>query len=62
LTNAPHQFLAPGRTLAVWRRNGAIGVRWPKGRVVERLTTCGLKPIRDTAWKAQERLSELAGA
>jgi hypothetical protein len=38
----------PGRVLVV-RRSGRLGVRLPRGRVVERMTTCGLRPVRDTA-------------
>lgn len=38
----------PGRVLVV-RHSGRLGVRWPRGRVVERMATCGLRPVRDTA-------------
>jgi hypothetical protein len=38
----------PGRVLVV-RHSGRLGVRMPRGRVVERMATCGLTPVRDTA-------------
>lgn len=38
----------PGRVHVV-RNAGRLGVAWPRGRVVEKLQTCGLRPVRDTA-------------
>ncbi len=38
----------PGRVHVV-RNAGRLGVSWPRGRVVEKLEKCGLRPVRDTA-------------
>lgn len=38
----------PGRVHVV-RNAGRLGVAWPRGRVVEKLQRCGLRPVRDTA-------------